>query len=93
MVTDVERHDLAEQTLAQLRLGPPRFAKRKESAKGGEEPNDDSCAGDEPGPHPDVVIAVDASVNAESEESWHSDLARHPCQSDEGADNQVTSLL
>ena len=92
VVADVERHDVAEQLLAQPGLGPSRLAEGVEATERGERTGEHAGDGDEADPEPQLLALGDAAVDAEADEDRHRDLAEHPQQPDQRPDDQVATL-
>ncbi len=69
VVSDVQRHDVAEESLAESGLGPPGFAERIEATERREEPCEQPGERDEAGPQPQHLIVTNAAVDAEPDEN------------------------
>ena len=69
VVADVQRHDVAEESLAESGLGPPGFAERIEATERREEPCEQPGERDEAGPQPQHLIVTNAAVDAEPDEN------------------------
>ena len=92
VVADVQRHDVAEQLLAQAGLGPARFPEGVEAAERRQCTGQHAGDGHEADPEPQVVVVGDAAVDPEAHEDRHGDLADHPEHPDRRADDQVATL-
>jgi hypothetical protein len=93
VVPDVQRHDVVEQPLAQSGLGPACLSECVVTTQRSERADGKTGDGDQQHPEPEPVALVDPAVDAEPHEDRHGDLADHPQQADQRADDQIATLV